>query len=385
MEGNCKYCNKDIPNDSIYCPYCGERLARKKREKKKEISVPKPRQLPSGSWFAQVMVGGERVPVLADTEANYYAKARAAKAGLIEAHKPDNRIVKDLVKEYIESREKNPDISPSTIDGYLRKAKNNLQDLMPLRVKDLSRAAVQKAINKDKETYSGKTIWAAWSLIQSATGVRYDNLDFPSKKPKKKPPVYSKEDIRKLILAFAEYGGQVECAGLLAMWLSLRRSEIVGLRWENVLEDSICIKTARVYNKAHKLIEKSTKTDLSERRIPCDDYILRKIKALPDNSEYVFTMSTAGIWKGVDTVCERAGVQHGYLHGFRHTNATIMEYLGVPPKYANKRGGWASDHIRQRTYTDAMDEGDTEYAERIDGFFNGLIANGITNENSEAQ
>ncbi len=172
MEGNCKYCNREIPNDSIYCPYCGQRLARKKREKKKEISVPKPRQLPSGSWFAQVMVDGERVPILADTESNYYAKARAAKAGLIEAHKPDNRIVKDLVDEYIKSREKNPDISPSTIDGYLRKSKYNLHDLMPLRVKDLSRAAVQKAINKDREKYSGKTIWDAWRLIQSATGVR---------------------------------------------------------------------------------------------------------------------------------------------------------------------------------------------------------------------
>lgn len=385
MKGNCKYCGREIPNDSIYCPYCGQRLARKKREKKKEISVPKPRKLPSGSWFAQVMVEGERTPITANTESEYYALARAAKAGLIEAHKPDNRIVKDLVKEYIEIREKDPEISPSTIDGYTRKSKHNLQDLMPLRIRDLSKAAVQKAIDKDKKKYSGKTIWEAWSLIQSATGIRYDDLDFPSKKPKKKPPVYNKNDIRKLILAFADYGGQVECAGLLAMWLSLRRSEIMGLRWENVLEDSIRIRTARIYDKSHKLIEKSTKTDLSERTIPCDVYILDRINALERESEYVFTMSTAGIWKGIDVVCRRAGVEHGYLHGFRHTNATVMEYLGVPAKYANKRGGWASDHIRQRTYTDAMDEGDTEYAGKINEFFNGLITNEITNENSTPQ
>nr|MBQ4457659.1 tyrosine-type recombinase/integrase [Clostridia bacterium] len=385
MKSNCKYCKREIPDDSIYCPYCGERLARTKREKKKEISVPKPRQLPSGLWFAQMMVDGERVPISGDTEKEYYVKARAAKAGLIEAHKPDNRIVQDLVKEYIDSREKDPAVSPSTIDGYLRKSKHNLQDLMKLRIKDLSRAAVQRAIDKDKQKYAGKTIWEAWSLIQSATGVRYDDLDFPSRKPRRKPPVYRKEDIRKLIVAFADYGGQVECAGLLAMWLSLRRSEIVGLRWENVLEDSIRIKTARVYDKSHKLIEKDTKTELSERTIPCDDYILQKINALPHDSEYVFTMSTAGIWKGVDTVCRRAGVEHGYLHGFRHTNASVMEYLGVPPKYANERGGWASDHVRQRTYTDAMDEGKVEYAEKINEFFNGLIANGITNENQNPQ
>lgn len=374
----CKYCNHSIPEDAIYCPYCGERIARKKKEKKKELSVPKPRQLKSGTWFAQVMVEGERVPISASTEAEYYVKARAAKTGLIEAKKPDNRLVKDLVAEYIAAREKTA--SPATIDGYDRKSRNNLQDLYSLRVKDLNLSTVQRAINKDAEKYAGKTICDAWSLIESATGVRFgDELILPSKKPRKKPPVYSFDDIRKLLLALADYGGQVEGAALLAVWLSLRRSEIKGLKWEDVRENGIRVQTARVYDKHHKLVEKGTKNDTSERLIPCDSYILDKINALPRESEYVFTMSTAGIWKGIDTVCKTANIPHGYLHGFRHTNASIMEYLGIPSQYSNKRGGWASDHIRQRTYTDAMPEGDQAAANKIDTFYNGLITNGITN------
>ena len=363
----CKFCRRDIPENSMFCNWCGK----KQLKDKTEISVPAPRRLKSGTWFAQLMVKGERVPISGSTEAEYYAKARAAKAGLLEAKKPDNRLVKDLVADYIKARE--DFASASTIDGYERKARNNLQCLMQLHVKDLTRSRVQAAIDAEKERYSGKTIWDAWSLIQSATGVEIDGLVLPSKKPQKKPPVYSSGDLRRLILALAEIGGEVECAGLLAAWLSLRRSEIFGLRWIDIRSDSIRVEKARVYDREHKLVEKGTKNDTSERVIPCDRYILDKIKALPHEGERVFRMSTSGIWKGITAACSQAGIEHGYLHGLRHTNASIMELVGVPSVYANKRGGWASDHIRTKTYTDAIPEGDRDAAQMVDGYFRDLI------------
>lgn len=378
----CKYCGNTIPDESVFCMICGERVARKKKEKKKKASVPKPRQLPSGTWFAQMMVQGERIPISAGTEAEYYAKAEAAKLGLIEAKKPDNRIVKDLVSEYIKAREGT--VSPATIDGYERKAKYNLQPLFKLRIKDLTESKVQAAIDADKVKYSGKTIWEAWSLIQSATGVRYDGLVFPSKKPKKKPPVYSSEDLRSLLRELSAYGGQTECAGLLALWLSLRRSEIMGLKWSDIQDGSIRVQTVRVYDKTHKLVEKETKNTTSERTILCDEYILSKLNALPKGGEYVFTESTSGIWKGIDTVCQRAGIEHGYLHGLRHTNATILELLQIPSVYANRRTGHANDHVRKTVYTDVMEEGAVLAANKIDQYLNGLITNKITNENKEA-
>ena len=372
----CKRCKREIPENSIYCSWCGHQQLTASNE----VRVPAPTHK-GNIWYARVMVDGERVYISAATEDEYYAKARAAKTGMVEAHKPDNRLVRDIVAEYIRSRE--GIVSPTTIDGYQRKAAHNLQPLMKLRIKDMTEAAVQSAIDKDRKSYAGKTIWEAWSLIQSATGVRYSGLKMPSKKPKKKPPVYSEEDIRKIILALADYGGQVECAGLLAMWLSLRRSEIMGLRWIDIKKNAILIRKSRVYDSSHKLVEKDNKNETSTRTIPCDKYILDKLNALPHDGDYVFTISTAGIWQGIDTVCRNAGVEHGYLHGFRHTNATVMEYIGIPSAYANRRGGWVSDHVRQRTYTDLMSEGSENAAKVIDSYFLSLaekVATQITTQ-----
>lgn len=365
----CKSCRRAIPENAIFCPWCGRRQVAEANE----IRVPAPRRLPSGTWRGQMMVAGRRVSVTAPTEKEYYVKARATRAGLLDAAAPDNRIVADVVTEYIAQRDGT--LSPATIDGYLRKARQNLQELMPLRLRDLTTARVQKAVDQDRGRYSGKTIWEAVSLLQSATGLRFEGLVLPSKRPKKTPPVYTSDDLRALLRGLAEYGGQVEAAGLLAVWMSLRRSEIMGLRWEDLLPGALRIRAARVYDKSHRLVVKETKNQTSERTIPCDSYIMDRLLALPreDGQEYVFSISTSGIWEGITAVCDRAGIPHGYLHGLRHTNASIMELLGVPPMYSNKRGGWANDHIRTGTYTDAMPEGDRAAADLVDGYMLRLL------------
>ena len=364
-----------MPDGSIFCNHCGEKLI-KTRAQKKEISVPKPEQLKDGRWRIRLMVDGVREPVFGSTAEECRAAARAIKLGVIERSKPDNRLVRDCVDEYITVREQTGTVSPSTIDSYLRRSRNNLQSIMDLKIKELTLEAMQAAVNLDAKKYGGKTIHEAVSLVQSATGLKFPDLVKPSKKPKKKPPVYSSDDIRKLILALADIGGQVEVAGLLAAWLSLRRSEIKGLRWEDVSDNTIQIVKAKVYDKNHKLVEKDTKNETSTRTLLCDPYIMARIKALPRDGTHVISMSTSGLWKGITHACNLAGVEHGYLHGLRHTNASIMALLKIPDVYANKRGGWANSHVRQTVYTDAMSEGEIAAALEVDTYMQGLITYG---------
>ena len=47
----CCNCSREIPENSLYCNWCGKKQL---REKEKKLKIPAPRQLPSGSWTVQL-------------------------------------------------------------------------------------------------------------------------------------------------------------------------------------------------------------------------------------------------------------------------------------------------------------------------------------------
>ena len=122
---NCKYCSREIPADSIYCPYCGERVARKKREKKREIKVPKPRQLKSGAWNIELRKEGESV-----TEATPEActeRARAIRAGFLKIEKaPPKQSLKSVIRKYVDDNE--AVLAVDTVRSYESMLKNRFPD-----------------------------------------------------------------------------------------------------------------------------------------------------------------------------------------------------------------------------------------------------------------
>ena len=48
----CCNCSREIPENSLYCNWCGKKQL---REKEKKLKIPAPRQLPSGSWTVQLV------------------------------------------------------------------------------------------------------------------------------------------------------------------------------------------------------------------------------------------------------------------------------------------------------------------------------------------
>ena len=99
----CKQCGREIPEAAIYCCWCGVKQLRERR-KKDAIKVPKPRKLRSGAWNIELRAEGQSI-----TEATAElceAKARAIRAGFIEAKKAAPKMTVDAALEaYIKSRE----------------------------------------------------------------------------------------------------------------------------------------------------------------------------------------------------------------------------------------------------------------------------------------
>ena len=100
----CRYCDKEVADGSIFCSFCGERLARKKKGKKEEIKVPKPRQLKSGAWNIELRKEGESI-----TEATpeaCTARARAVRAGFLKIEKaPPKQSLKSVIRKYVDDNE----------------------------------------------------------------------------------------------------------------------------------------------------------------------------------------------------------------------------------------------------------------------------------------
>ena len=112
----CRYCSQEIADGSIFCSFCGERLARKKKGKKETVKVPEPRQLPSGSWTIQLRKEG--VSITEPTREACLERARATRAGYVKIEKaPPKRSLGETIDKYIEDN-KNL-ISPSTLNKVL--------------------------------------------------------------------------------------------------------------------------------------------------------------------------------------------------------------------------------------------------------------------------
>ena len=328
------------------------------------MKLPKAKKLPSGRWNIQVMVDGKRVSFTAMTEREATAKAAAYKAGLAQKKKsPTVMTVGEAIDRYIES--KDGVLSPSTVAGYKRIRKNNLQELMPIKLPALTQEIVQKAVNKMAKEKSPKSVANAHGLLSAALEMFYPDFRLRTTLPQKKRyeiSVPSDSDISAIVSQAK--GTKDELPVLLAIWLGLRMSEVLGLKWEDVDGDILHIRRALVDEG-----EKGTKTYGSQRDLPIPKYIKEMIEKSPHASDYIVPMTRRTLYCRFQSLCRKAGVQHYRFHDLRHINASVMLALGVPNKYAQERMGHATDNMLKTVYQHTMSAQQAEVAKKVDDYF----------------
>nr|DAU71604.1 MAG TPA: Integrase [Caudoviricetes sp.] len=349
----------------------------KYRRVAKTLKNPTPVELPSGKFRCQVTVDGVRESVVHEDPRVAHAQALAIKENLLEAKKkPKSMTLESAIEAYIAMNE--GELSPATIRGYENVKKHRFKGLMHTNIYDISKKDLQQAISKESEKVSAKTVYNAYGVVRPVLkefGIQFWGIKLPQQiKPIKK--YIQSSEIGKLIEAIK--GDSCEIPILLAVWLGLRRSEIVGLCWDCIdfEQKVIHIRRAYVPNKHNKWVLKAgAKNEPSQRTVQCPDYILEKIKSIPrTQNEKIFSIHPETIRRHTHAACKRAGITDTSVHDLRHTNAAVMKGLHVDDEHAMGRGGWTNENTYKKIYAYVFDETAETEDNRIDSFFLDKIA-----------
>jgi len=333
------------------------------------------KKLPSGSWRIRIYDNElkKQISFMSDLP----GKAGKAEAELMareyqlgrKKKKEQGKTIGECIDEYIALKENI--LSPTTISGYRKYRKTSLSGLCDILIKNLTQQEVQAYINRLALTMSPKSIRNAHGLLSAVVKVYapelYLNTTLPKvqKKIKQLPEVI---DVWKAI-----HGTEIELPCLLAMWCSLRMSEVRGLKKSDIKNGIITVERT-IVNADNEHIEKdSTKTIESTRQIELPEYIISLIDALPEEQEYITLFKDHALYMCFTRLLERKGIKHMSFHDLRHMNASIMLMLGIPDKYAMERGGWSTNSTLKSVYQHTFSAERKAADKKINDYFNSLL------------
>lgn len=286
----------------------------------------------------------------------------------------------ELIDKYIESRLV-LNRSLTTIQGYRCIQQNGFQDLMQICIKDMDKELLQESVNmeaqrpckrKKDSIISPKCLQNEWSLLASVIRKYTSSLDDVLRNielpevPDRVPDLIPAEALLPAIK-----GNELELPVLLAAWLSFSMSEIRGLtKSKSISGDQIRIAEVVVVvgGKDHRKEIAKNKYRNRTHRIP--PYIKSLIDKVP--GDRLVTLTEAQIYHRWIKFQDEHRFKHMTFHDLRHLNASVMAALRIPDKYAQERGGWKSDKIMKKVYTQTFSEVRVAVDDKIDGYFDNI-------------
>lgn len=350
----------------------GKECQMPKKKKEPEIKLPAVTQLPSGAYHARVQINGRRQSITADTEEECIAKWMALRHSVIEAEdkpKKKRKTLEEAVTEYINARKEF--CSPATIYGYERYKKNTFQSMMQANVYTTTDDQWQAAIKAEKRLgRSPKYIENAWSLmassIESVTKHRPEVMLYPEEKNER--PFLDPEQIDTFVAAIK--GQPLEIPALLCL-TSLRRSEMIALKWDKVdfKKKIIYVQGSRVRGADGLVEKKQNKNKTSRRIVPIIPPLMEALQAADRSGEYVCAMTGDLTLTRINQVCAANGLPEVGLHGLRHSFASLAYHLGMPEKVAMEIGGWKDSSTMHKIYTHLAQKDIAKRAQEFSDYF----------------
>jgi integrase len=172
--------------------------------------------------------------------------------------------------------------------------------------------------------------------------------------------------------------------------LGMRRSEVLGLRWEDIDLDGGVLQVRRGLQRIDgKLTVLPTKTARSKRTIPLPGVVASVLAAHKERQEfehrqlaerwpdsgYVFTtpigtpIDPRNCTRLVQAACKTAGVRVVRLHDFRHGCVSVLLGLGVPPRTAMDIVGHSTIEMTMNVYGHVTLDDKREALDRLGALF----------------
>ena len=322
-------------------------------------------QLPSGNWRVQWYTNapdGTRIRKSATAPTRWEAEKLAAE----HSDNIEHLTVAQALDGYIAIK-KNV-LSPSTIYGYQVIRRNRLQSIMDVDIHKLNSVMLQSAINEDAVHIGRKSISEAKNLIMTALKLYGVRTEFNVTLPPKKPQIKNLPTPAQVIQLVR--GTDIELPCMLALWLSLRISEVRGLQFGDLKDGVLTVQRSKLALANRDVVREVNKTYTSTRKLALPPYLIGLIQAIPHTSdeEFIVPMSYQAIRAHLTKLARAKGYTLTF-HQLRHLNASVMLSLGVPDKYAMERGGWATNSTLKNVYQHTFSEERQQVDKMIDRYF----------------
>lgn len=347
-----------------------------------------PKKLPSGSWnvlvYSHTDDDGKR------HYESFTAPTKKEAAYLAAEYKMNRERLRDVsrwtlgeaIDRYIE--QKTATLSPGTIDGYRKIRRTNFQDLMDYPIRKIDEKTLQDAVYAEMRRparrggqLSAKSIKNAYGLVSSVLSWYFPGKVFRVDLPKTQRRIRSLPEPGDIWRAVR--GDKIELAVLLAMWLSLTESEIRGLTKSGSIDgDFLTVRSVVIKAGGQDVRKNLGKTDTRIRRHHIPPYIRQLIDQVDGDELCPYAPSV--FLRRLHKCMDAAGLPRITFHDLRHVSASVMAVLQIPDKYAQERGGWATDHVMKTVYTETFSAARRQADSMVDSYFERIIQDEMQND-----
>lgn len=334
------------------------------------MKIPKIERLPSGNYFCRLRLGGESIPITAESETECerlaYLKKSEWLAGKTRIQKtPKKTTLRDAELKYIEKYKKT--LSPSTADRYEVYARVRFKEYLD---KPLGEIKWQQMIDDELKLVSEKTVRNGWGLVRPS--LKLVGFPTPDVKlaavPVNETAFLQPDEIKKFCETVK--GRPYEIPALL-MLHGLRLSEMKALMWEDIKDNVIHVHGAYVKGSDGYVDKKTNKNRTSTRHVPIMIPQLSKaLKAEKNKKGRVVQTHPSVLLRDIKRACRIAGVTEVSNHGLRHSFASLCFHLNIPMKQIQEWGGWKNDATLKRIYIHLAAITESKNREAFSGFFN---------------